>query len=60
VGKFSFIYKVNGKQYIGIAKDIYLRLNEHLSYRKSNKALQAANLKQVLDKKLIFLCAFYL
>ena len=33
-GIYCFMYKVNGKQYIGSAKDIYLRLNEHLSYRK--------------------------
>jgi hypothetical protein len=41
-GIYSFLNKVNGKQYIGSAKDLYLRLNEHLSDRKSNKALQAA------------------
>jgi excinuclease UvrABC nuclease subunit len=33
-GIYSFINKVNGKQYIGSAKDLYLRLNEHLSHRK--------------------------
>lgn len=33
-GIYSFINKVNGKQYIGSTKDIYLRLNEHLSNRK--------------------------
>lgn len=30
-GIYSFLNKVNGKQYIGSAKDLYLRLNEHLS-----------------------------
>ena len=40
---------MNGKQYIGSAKDLYLRLNEHLSHRKSNKALQAAISKYGLD-----------
>jgi predicted GIY-YIG superfamily endonuclease len=39
----------NGKQYIGSAKDLYLRLNEHLSLaehkKKSNSALQSAILK---------------
>jgi excinuclease UvrABC nuclease subunit len=42
-GIYTFINKKNyEKQYIGSAKDLYLRLNEHLSHRKSNKALQAA------------------
>jgi hypothetical protein len=39
-GIYSFINKINGKQYIDSAKDLYLRLREHLSNRKSNKALQ--------------------
>src|SRR6478752_5297887 len=39
-GIYSFLNKVNGNQYIGSAKDLYVRLNEHLSDRKSNKALQ--------------------
>ena len=30
-GIYSFVNKVNRKQYIGSAKDLYLRLNEHLS-----------------------------
>jgi hypothetical protein len=48
-GIYSFINKVNGKQYIGSAKDIYLRLNEHLTDRKSNRALQAAISKYGID-----------
>ena len=48
-GIYSFVNKVNGNQYIGSAKDLYVRLNEHLSHRKSNKALQAAILKYDLD-----------
>ena len=32
-GIYSFLNKVNGKQYIGSAKDLYLRLNEHLSHK---------------------------
>ena len=48
-GIYSFLNKVNGKQYIGSAKDLYLRLNEHLSHRKSNKALQAAISKYGID-----------
>lgn len=34
VGIYSFLNKVNGKQYIASAKDLYLRLNEHISNRK--------------------------
>ena len=48
-GIYSFVHKVNGNQYIGSTKDLYVRLNEHLSHRKSNKALQAAILKCGLD-----------
>ena len=48
-GIYSFINNINGKQYIGSAKDLYLRLNEHLSKRKSNSALQAAILKYGLE-----------
>jgi hypothetical protein len=33
---------VNVIQYIGNAKDLYLRLNKHLSNRKSNRALHTA------------------
>ena len=44
-GIYSFFNNINGKQYVGSAKDLYLRLNEHLSKRKSNRALQAAILK---------------
>ena len=48
-GIYSFLNKVNGNQFIASAKDLYVRLNEHLSHRKSNKALQAAILKHGLD-----------
>jgi group I intron endonuclease len=41
-GIYGFINKINGKQYIGSARDLYLRLNEHLNNRKSNRALQSA------------------
>jgi group I intron endonuclease len=41
---------VNNKQYIGSAKDLYLRLLEHLSNQKSNNALQSAIEKHGLDK----------
>jgi len=29
-GVYSFMNTINGRQYIGSAKDLYLRLNEHL------------------------------
>ena len=48
-GIYSFINKVNQKQYIGSAKDLFLRLKEHLAGKKSNSALQAAILKYGLD-----------
>jgi len=43
-GVYCFINTVNGKLYIGSAKDLYLRLTEHLSNKKSNTALQNAML----------------
>jgi hypothetical protein len=48
-GIYSFFNKINGKQYIGSAKDLYIRLNEHLSNRKSNSALQLAISKYGLE-----------
>ena len=49
-GIYSFINTKNGNQYIGSAKDFYLRLNEHLSNKKSNLALQNAFIKYGLDQ----------
>lgn len=49
-GIYSFINTVNNNQYIGSAKDFYLRLNEHLENKKSNIALQKAFTKYGLDK----------
>lgn len=49
-GIYSCINLVNGNQYIGSAKDFYLRLNEHLDNRKSNIALQKAFVKYGLDQ----------
>ena len=49
-GIYSFLNTVNNKQYIGSAKDLYLRLNEHLLGKKSNIALQRAIAKYGLDK----------
>jgi len=60
-GIYSFMNKVTGKQYIGSAKDLYLRLNEHLSNRKSNRALQSAVLKYGLDNfSFLYLRVLYL
>ena len=49
-GVYSFINTVNNKQYIGSAKDLYLRLLEHISNKKSNSALQNALEKYGIDK----------
>ena len=49
-GIYSFINSVNGNQYIGSAKDLYLRLNEHLDNKKSNIVLQKAFVKYGLDQ----------
>lgn len=45
-GVYSFINTVNGKQYIGSAKDFYVRLNEHLNNKKSNANLQKHSLRR--------------
>ena len=49
-GIYSFINIVNGNQYIGSAKDLYLRLNKHLENKRSNLALQKAFVKYGLDQ----------
>lgn len=48
-GIYYFINTENGNQYIGSAKDFYLRLNEHKGNKKSNVALQKAFIKYGLD-----------
>nr|UPX01258.1 GIY-YIG endonuclease [Fusarium aethiopicum] len=47
-GIYSFINTVNGKQYIGSAKDFYIRLNEHLNNKKSN--LRACWVRRTIQK----------
>jgi hypothetical protein len=47
-GIYSFINTVDGKQYIGSAKDFYLRLNEHLNNKKSRAC--AVNLQRAINK----------
>lgn len=49
-GIYSFINTVNGNQYIGSAKDLNIRLLEHIKNKKSNIALQRAFTKYGLDK----------
>lgn len=49
-GVYCFINTINNKQYIGSAKDLHLRLIEHLANKKSNVALQSAIEKYGLDK----------
>lgn len=46
---YYFINTTNGNQYIGSAKDFYIRLNEHLNNRKSNIILQKAFNKYGLE-----------
>ena len=41
-GVYCFLNTINNKRYIGSAKDLYLRLLEHLDGRKSNVALLKA------------------
>ena len=50
-GIYSLVNTVNGKQYIGSAKDFFIRINEHLKYKNnSNTALQKAFVKYGFDK----------
>lgn len=48
--KVVFINTVDGKQYIGSAKDFYIRLYEHLNNKKSNINLQRAFNKYGLNE----------
>jgi hypothetical protein len=41
-GIYSLVNQINGKQYIDSAKDLYLRLLEHIVGKKSNKSLLIA------------------
>lgn len=36
-GIYSLVNTVNGKRYIGSAKDFFIRLNQHLKYKNSAK-----------------------
>ena len=48
-GIYSFVNTLNNKRYIGSAKDLYIRLNEHIRNKKSNTALQKAFEKYGLE-----------
>jgi len=49
-GIYCFVNTVNDNRYLGSAKDLYLRFNEHLNNNKSNVALQKSFVKYGLDK----------
>ena len=49
-GVYCFVNTVNNKLYIGSAKDLYLRLIEYLSNKKSNISLQNVIAKYGLAK----------
>ena len=58
-GLYRFTIKTNGKQYIWCEWDLYLRLNEHLSKRKSNSALQFAILKHDLENFSFYIYEYF-
>jgi hypothetical protein len=59
-GIYSLVNTVNGKQYIGSAKDFYIRLNQHLKYKNnSNAALQKAFIKYGVDKFKIYIYEYF-
>jgi len=58
-GIYCFINKINEKRYIGSARNIYIRLQEHISGKKSNSALQAAILKYDLKNFNFYVYEFF-
>ena len=48
-GIYSLVHETNGKQYIGSAKDLYMRLLEHILGKNLNKSLQIAIKKYGLN-----------
>lgn len=51
---------VNDKQYIGSAKDFFIRINEHLKYKNnSNVALQKAFVKYGLGKFKLYIYEYF-
>lgn len=60
-GIYSFVNNVNAKFYIGSAKDLYLRLNEHLcKKKKSSRALQAAILKYGIENFIFCVYVYFI
>lgn len=59
-GIYSIVNTINDKQYIGSAKDFYIRLNQHLNYKNnSNSALQKAFVKYCLNKFKIYIYEYF-
>jgi hypothetical protein len=62
-GIYSLVNTVNGKQYIGSAKDFFIRINERrfaLKYKNnSNVALQKAFVKYGLDKFKLYIYEYF-
>lgn len=59
-GIYSLVNTVNDKQYIGSAKDFFIRINEHLKYKNnSNIALQKAFVKYGLDKFKLYIYEYF-
>jgi group I intron endonuclease len=58
-GIYCFHNTVDGKRYIGSAKDLYLRLKEHLNGKKSNIALQRAIEKHGLDNFCFYVFEYF-
>lgn len=60
-GIYSLVNTVNDKQYIGSAKDFFIRINEHLKYKNnSNVALQKVFVKYGLDKFKFYIYEYFI
>ena len=58
-GVYCFLNKLNNKRYIGSAKDLHSRYIEHISGKKSNKALQLAFTKYGLENFSFIVYIYY-
>lgn len=59
-GIYYLVNTINGKQYIGSAKDFFIRLNEHLKYKNnSNAALQKVFVKYGLAKFNVYIYEYF-
>jgi group I intron endonuclease len=59
-GIYSIYNKVNNKQYIGSSQNLYVRLLEHITGTKSNRALQKAIQKYGLENFEFYVYEYYL